>query len=87
MTIALPTKKTQSEIKKSIRLEGDSQGVVFLNDERIGQYSTTKGHGGNAVLVASLSKNFGNKVSAGKKESLVSALAKKIYHKSQEEVA
>lgn len=72
---------TQSQIKKQLKLEGDSNGAILLNGERVGQYLTEKGAGGNAVLVAKMSKKFDacNGVRGGNKEGLMASLAKEMH--------
>lgn len=81
------TFKSQNEVKSLLTLEGGSSGVVFLSGNRIGRFETLQGPGGKAVMSADLAKEFGGKVSGGKKETLLSAIAKQIFQiKKQSEV-
>lgn len=82
--LTLSNINSQSALKKRLQLDGTSSGVVLLDGKRIGCYRMEKGHGGHAVLVASLAKEFGSNVTAGRKETLHAAIAKQLYHRSQQ---
>lgn len=77
---------SQSQIKKQLTLNGGSEGVVLLNEQRIGQYRTEKGAGGNAVLVARVAKQYApeHDIRGGNKEGLIASLAKEIYRMSKQ---
>lgn len=76
----ITTFKSQNDVKSHLTLEGGSAGVVFLSGERIGRFETLRGPGGKAVMTAELAKEYGGSVSGGKKETLLAALAKQIFH-------
>lgn len=81
------TAQSQSQIKKQLKLDGNSDGVVLFNGERIGRYRTEKGAGGNAVLIADLAKEFvgGKEIRGGNKDTLVASLAKEMYRTAKQE--